>query len=128
MQTEVGAFATPNAQNSRKLLQGVGFDPRPHWTWTQRGGRGLGQITVRPTDVDSRIDQWLRVRHAIAHGHEHLPSVDVLQAVRAAGSTLVDPPIRLVDAEQWLTFFRRVVTLSGDGLATHLGVAQVNWS
>lgn len=48
-QTEVQAFATPNAQNCRRLLQGVGFDPRPHWTWRQRGGRGVGMVTATPT-------------------------------------------------------------------------------
>lgn len=125
---EVGSFSTPNAQNSRKLLQGVGFDPRTHWTWSQPGGRGVGRITMRTGDVDSRIDQWLRLRHAIAHGHEHLPSVDVLQAVRTSGTPLVDPPLRLVDAAQCLTFFKRVVHLSGDALAAHLGVSSVAWA
>ena len=61
-QTEVQAFATPNAQNCRRLLQGVGFDPRPHWTWRQRGGRGVGMVTVTPHDADTRIDEWLKVR------------------------------------------------------------------
>lgn len=128
VQTEVGGFSTANAENSRKLLQGVGFDPRPHWTWTQRGGRGLGPITIRPTDVDTKLNQWLRVRHAIAHGHEHLPSVDVLQAVRAAGRPPTDPSLRLVDAEQCLAFFKRVVQGSGDALATHLGTPPATWT
>jgi len=38
VKSEVGAFSTPNAQNTRKLLQAAGFDPRPHWTWTQHAG------------------------------------------------------------------------------------------
>lgn len=128
VQMEVGAFSTPNAENSRKLLQGVGFDPRPHWTWTQRGGRGLGPVPIRPTDVDAKLNQWLRIRHAIAHGHEHLPSVDVLQAVRASGGPVADPALRLVDAEQCLAFFKRVVKGTGDALATHLSVTSAAWT
>ena len=128
VQTEVGGFSTPNAENSRRLLQGVGLDPRPRWTWTQRGGRGLGRITIRPTDVDTKLNQWLRVRHAIAHGHEPLPSVEVLQDVRAAGSPLTDPSLRLVDAEQCLAFFKRVVKASGDALAIHLDTPPTAWT
>lgn len=84
-------------------------------------------ITVHPRDVDSAIRDWLSVRHAIAHGHQHLPTVDVLQAVRSARSPLTDPPIRLVDAEQCLDLFKRVVRATGDALAIHLGVSSVKW-
>ncbi|PFG15490.1 hypothetical protein ATK74_3037 [Propionicimonas paludicola] len=128
VQSEVGAFSTPNAQNTRRLLQGVGFDPRQHWAWRQAGGRGQGSIAVQPSDVEARIDQWLKVRHAIAHGHEHLPAVRVLQSVRASASPLADPPLRLVDAEQCLVFFKRVVGLTGDALASHLGAAAPMWA
>jgi hypothetical protein len=120
---EVGDFATPNAQNARRLLVGAGFDPRPHWTWSQRGGRGRGVETWTPADVDKRIDEWLRVRHAIAHGHAALPQVPALQAVRLAPSNAPpDPTLRLVDAEQCLTFFRRLARLTGAGLALHLSL------
>lgn len=64
---EVGDFATPNAENVRRLLIGAGFDPRAHWTWSQRGGQGRGMVTWSPTDAETRINEWLRVRHAIAH-------------------------------------------------------------
>jgi hypothetical protein len=122
-QTEVQAFATPNAQNCRRLLQGVGFDPRPHWTWRQRGGRGVGMVTVTPHDADTRIDEWLKVRHAIAHGHDELPTVQALQAVRlASGPPPSDPTIRLVDAEQCVTFFRRLAVITGAAIADHLGI------
>jgi hypothetical protein len=121
---EVGGFATPNADNVRKLLIGAGFDPRPFWTWSQMGGRGQGVVTWSPADADARINEWLRVRHAIAHGHATLPQVNALQAVRlAAGTPPDDPQLRLVDAEQCLAFFRRLARLTGTGLAGHLGVA-----
>jgi hypothetical protein len=123
VRAEVNAFATPNAQNSRRLMTAAGFDPRPHWTWRQRGGRAVGMVTWRPHQVDERIDEWLRVRHAIAHGHPQLPQVAALQAVRAQpNSPPADPTIRLVDAEQCLAFFRRLASLTAAGMASHLGV------
>ena len=38
---EICKFSTLNAENSRKLLQSAGFDPRLCWTWTNGtcGGR-----------------------------------------------------------------------------------------
>ncbi len=124
---EVADFSTPNAQNVRRLLLGAGFDPRPHWTWTQHSGQGQGMQTWHPQDVDRRIDEWLRLRHAIAHGHDALPQVEALQCVRLnANNPPADPTLRLVDAEQCLAFFRRVARLSGTALAAHLGV-QSPW-
>ena len=125
---EVADFATPNAENTRRLLIGAGFDPRPHWTWTQRGGQGQGIVTWLPTNADQRINEWLRVRHAIAHGHAMLPEVPALQAVRMSlASPPADPTLRLVDTEQCLAFFRRLARLTGDGLALHLGVPTPSW-
>jgi hypothetical protein len=123
VRAEIGAFSTPNAQNTRKLMIAAGFDPRPLWTWQQRGGRGIGMITKTPHDADVRIDEWLKVRHAIAQGHASMPQVAALGAVRqATGAPPVDPPIRLADAEQCLSFFRRLTSLTLAGLAHHLGV------
>ncbi len=120
---EVADFATPNAQNVRKLLLGAGFDPRPGWTWTQRGGQGHGIETWSPVDADMRIDEWLRVRHAIAHGHASLPQVRALQVVRLQpNNPPASPTLRLVDGEQCLAFFRRLARLMAIGLASHLGV------
>lgn len=70
-----------------------------------------------------RIDEWLKVRHAIAHGHAQLPLVDALQVVRlAGGAPPVSTSLRLVDAEQCLAFFRRGAKLTEAALAAHLGV------
>lgn len=121
---QVGAFATPNASNVRRLMQGAGFDPRPYWTWRQMGGRGVGMVTWSPSMAEERIDEWLKVRHAIAHGHPELPRVRALTVVREHGTNGVsDPTLRLVDAEQCLAFFRRLTRLTAAGLANHLGVA-----
>jgi hypothetical protein len=74
--------------------------------------------------VDARINDWLNVRHAIAHGHGVLPQVPVLQAVRdSPASPPGDPSLRLVDAEACLRLFRRLARLTGIGLAQHLGVS-----
>lgn len=122
---EVGDFATPNAQNATRLLVGAGFDPRPCWTWKQHGGRGQGMQPWKPADAAQRIDEWLRVRHAIAHGHAELPQVPALQAVRLQPNNApADPPLRLVDAERCLAFFRRLARLTEAGIASHLGVPR----
>lgn len=118
-------FATPNAQNTRRLMHSAGFDPRPFWTWTTSGGRGRPQVTWTPQSVDARLDEWLKVRHAIAHGHDELPVVQALQSVRLDGAAS-DPSIRLVDAEQCIAFVSRLVRLTTLGLAAHLGVTVTN--
>jgi len=116
--SEIGKFSTPNAENTRTLLQSAGFDARPSWTWST--GR-FGRDTLTPTQVESRLAEWLKIRHAIAHGHEHMPCVGVLQAVTPK-SQPQDPPIRLVDAIQCLNFVRRLAQVTADGVASHLGV------
>lgn len=122
VEAAVNLFATPNSHNARTLLQGVGFDPRPHWKWKQANGPG-GAVTWTPAMAGDRIDEWLKVRHAIAHGHAQLPAVDALQVVRlAGGAPPASPSLRLVDAEQCLAFFRRVAKLTEAALAAHLGV------
>ncbi|MEU6208047.1 hypothetical protein ABZ814_31245 [Micromonospora musae] len=75
-------FSTPGLDQTRSLLGRVGFDPRPNWTWQQRGGKGQGKVLVEPKHVDEAIRQWLRVRHDVAHGHTKLTPVKVLSAVR----------------------------------------------
>ena len=119
----IGEFSTPNGPNARKLLQSAGYDPRQSWTWSQHAGRGRGVKVWRPDDAEARISEWLKVRHAIAHGHPALPQVPALGAVRERGDNPPSEPVlRLVDAEQCLAFFRRLAHLTGAGLADHLGV------
>lgn len=91
-------FSTPNAENTRRLLMNVGFDPWPHWRWSA-GPTSLTELQVR-----ERMDQWLRVRHAIAHGHEHLPDVPVLTRLAGGGLSL-----QRHNAESCMSFFERAV-------------------
>jgi hypothetical protein len=53
------------------------------------------------------MDQWLKVRHAIAHGHDALPDVDVLPALPGGRRTL-----RREEAEGCMRFFTRVVEVT----------------
>jgi hypothetical protein len=81
--------------------------------------------TWTPADAEQRIDEWLKVRHAIAHGHPTLPQVEALNAIRhSGGNPPADPTLRLVDAEQCVVFFRRLAKLTGSSLAEHLGVGS----
>lgn len=121
---EVGAFASPGPSNSRALLMGVGFDPRPFWSWKSKAGRG---IVLTPGDIEDRLDGWLQLRHAIAHGHEMMPQVRVLQSVRDAKVVPDDPTIRLVDAVHCVAFVRHMANTTGAGLAAHLDVAHPAW-
>ena len=124
VKNEIERFSTPNAENVRRLMQDAGFDPRPYWTWKQSGGQGQGIRTWSPADAHERINEWLLVRHSIAHGHATLARVTALQSVRNNQKNPPrDPTLRLVDAEQCLTFFRRLAQLTGGGLASHLGVS-----
>jgi hypothetical protein len=126
--TDVHRFSTANAQNSRALLQSIGFDPRPHWTWRSRTGQ-RGATLLKPGDVETRIDEWLKLRHAVAHGDAELPPVRVLLAVRQKKNPPASwtPQIRLIDGESCVWFFRRLTWATGDALAVQLGVPPPVW-
>ncbi|MFJ5668495.1 hypothetical protein ACIQAR_22665 [Micromonospora chalcea] len=125
-------FSTPGPDQTKALLQRAGFNPRPSWTWTQRGGRGAGgtPVQVEPKHVDQVIKHWLRVRHDLAHGHATLTPVPVLTAVRdpkASAQTKAAPGLRLPDAEACVKFFRSVVRTTADAAAKHLGQPAPKW-
>lgn len=115
-------FATPNAQNTRKLMISAGYDPRSLWTYSSNGGRGRPLEVWGPAMVEARLDEWLKLRHAVAHGHDELPAVQALEAVRLEGK-VESPPLRLKDAERCVTFLNRLVRLTSVGVAAHLGTA-----
>ncbi|WP_158171275.1 hypothetical protein [Rhodococcus sp. JT-3] len=117
---ELRKFSTPNAENTRQLLQSVGYDPRPHWTWTN-GAHGSRAITYRPHDIEDQLRDWLKIRHAIAHGDERMPEVSVLQAVREGStSTTTGPTVRLADARACIAFIRTLTGVTIEGLASEL--------
>lgn len=145
VQQQIAGFSTPNAENSRALMKLVDFDPFPLWTWTQHGGRATGMVTITSSEASTGINEWLRLRHDIAHGHPTLSVVSVLEGVRQAVSTFLtanpnaqrkaaldhlkatgfQPSLRLKDAERCVGHFRRLATISAKGLAA-TGVPPAN--
>lgn len=120
----LGNFSTPNAENTRELLRSVGFDPRQYWTWTNRA-LGSREVILKPTEVEDQLRDWLKVRHAIAHGDEKLPKVEVLQAVRQGTISAHDgPTIRLHDARQCIAFIRKLTEVTVGGLKSELPASQ----
>jgi hypothetical protein len=118
-------FSTPNAENTRQLLQVVGFDPRTYWTWTN-GARGKREVVYKPADVETTLRDWLRVRHAIAHGDEKLPEASVLEAVQQRSvNAQTGPTIRLVDAVQCMAFVRKLTAVTLEGLRSELPTSPV---
>jgi hypothetical protein len=106
-----GNFSTPDRGKTVTLLARVGFDPLPAWTWPQRGGRGKAPVTVASDHVAQVLNQWLQVRHALAHGQATLKPLVVLQAVRDPKSSPAlrcAPPLRLADAEACMRFSARL--------------------
>lgn len=120
----ISDFATPNAENTQRLMISAGFDPRPLWTYTIPGGRGRPRTTWTPHMVSVRLNEWLKIRHALAHGHDTLPVNQALLAVRNLGVTS-SPTLRLRDAEGCIAFLNRLVRLTSLGLASHLGITIV---
>lgn len=126
----VSDFSTPNAENSRRLLGSAGFDPYPFWTWSTAGRPGRGAVLWTPEMARRRLNEWLKLRHAIAHGHEVLPASDALECVREGGgpdSFSGIATLRLDDAKTCVSFVRRLADLSGRAVAGHLGVSVPSW-
>ncbi len=90
-------FSTPNAEKTRELLFMVGLDPWPHWRW-QSGPEYVSETTAR-----ERLNQWLQVRHAIAHGDDTLPDVSVLTALTSGRRSL-----ERWNAERCMRFFTKL--------------------
>lgn len=93
---KIGAYNTPNAENTRELLQLVGVDVQPYWTWQH------GRQILTFQDVTTRLNSWLRVRHALAHGDARLPD-EVVLSTRGSGRAL-----RLRNAEECVTSFEEL--------------------
>lgn len=96
----IANFNTPNATNTRKLFGNLGFDPRPSWTWNQRGH------ARNPDSIEGELNAWLDVRHKIAHG-DTLPNASVVTG-RAKGV----PRLRLKDAMRSRKFFLKLADVT----------------
>jgi hypothetical protein len=99
---EVGRFSTPDAGEVCRLLGLLGDDPRPRWSALAANG------PRSPDNVIGRLNGWVKVRHAIAHGARHLPPVDVLGRTKGGHGSLTHR-----HAAQCATFFRELAFATG---------------
>lgn len=106
LEKAIDNYSTANADNTTKLLSALGFDARPHWTW----GSGGGHVT--PGQAIQRLNQWVRVRNAIAHGSS-LPSNTRVITENESG-----PTVRLKDAEACISFIEHMTQ------GTNLGAGE----
>jgi hypothetical protein len=61
--TLVKKFNTPEATKVRDLLNDtLEFNPFPHWQWH------VGANVWTPDQTKTRLDQWVLIRHSVAHG------------------------------------------------------------
>lgn len=61
----VGDLNTPNSQNVIRLFDwSFGFNPGPFWIWNSPRRRWSKD------QFSSRTDEWLKIRHSIAHGND----------------------------------------------------------
>lgn len=93
----VGDFNTPNSPNvTRLFVSSFGFDPRPFWVWESPRRRWDSHMFIQ------RTDDWLRIRHTIAHGND-LP--DNLPWIRNGAGT---PRLNLVLLKECQRHFKEL--------------------
>jgi hypothetical protein len=100
----VRRFNTPDTRNTLDLFHSVGFDPESAW----RVSVGKPPQQLRPHEVRERIEQWLDVRHTIAHGAV-LPELPIV-----SGRTTRGPTLHRKDAEACIEFFEALVNVTAD--------------
>ena len=74
IEIQLKKFNTPNVANVRDLLDGsFGFKPWPYWVW-HKGPRQWDEKKTR-----KRTEDWVTVRHTIAHGYALPNDLNFLQ-------------------------------------------------
>jgi hypothetical protein len=87
---------TPNASNSGRLLEMVGFNVETYWTWEEAGRR------VDAAEVGRRINEWVAVRHRAAHGRRYVAAKQ--------------PMPGYAESRECVDFFHRVAVATYDGI------------
>lgn len=105
----VRRFNTPDATNVRDLLvESLEFNPWASWEWH------IGPRQWDEREMRSRLNDWVRVRHSVAHGFA-LPN-DVAWLQDAGGR----PRLTLTLLRECKKFFEHLTAQTDGGLATHL--------
>ncbi len=102
-------FGTPNSENIQRLYRSsIGFDPWPTWSWH------VPRRQWTPNDMRTRLNQWLKIRHSIAHGDD-LPSN--LQWIQdSQGRARLTRTL----SKECMKFLDRLATQTEAGLKQHL--------
>jgi hypothetical protein len=107
----IGDLNTPNAQNVQRVLNwSFGFDPWPFWQWNQ----GLRNWSTQ--DFVKRTDEWLRIRHTIAHG---TPLPDNLLWLKNSGG---DARLNLALLKECAKHFTKLAELTDDAFADFIAL------
>ncbi|WP_157122126.1 hypothetical protein [Nocardia miyunensis] len=140
IERQVRNFSTPNTQNTRDLLDTVGLDVKPHWIW-EVGAQGRDQRRTRKfEEIKNELEDWLQVRHAIAHGHKNIPrrlSLDAIHTRYAseqkrgvtnpAYKSYPPPEIRKADAYRCTRFFFDLGETTTSAMVDVLGCTAPRW-
>lgn len=103
VEREIQKFSTPSSGAVCNLLGLLNHNPRDRWTFT------VGNARLSQHEIAERLDAWVKVRHAIAHGDDHLPSVPVLDSTKGGHGSLTRPK-----AASCLSFFAQLVVATGE--------------
>ena len=115
----VGRFNTPNSQNARTLLRdATGFDPQGVWEWHQGPRQWNGHVTRQ------RTDEWVKVRHTVAHGYDLPADFEFLHGSNG------EARLTLSLLKECVKHFQHLVALTDDGIGQFLTDTQAaapNW-
>jgi hypothetical protein len=102
-------FNTPNAQNVQRLMRDwMQFDPFPAWSW---------HVKARKWDtaeMQKRTNQWLNIRHGIAHGSGLPKDIKWIQDAQDR------PRLTLKLLKECKRFFERLVQQTDDSFRAFL--------
>lgn len=147
VRNEVKSFSTPDAAKTRRLIHANidGLEIVPTWRWEAHGGQGLGVLVTEPHEAAAKLEAWLRVRHAVAHGARDLFErfTEPYTPPAISGPAISVPDLRgyvsknyrnggratlsLADARQCLTFFNNLSDATGNALTTHFDQPKLTW-
>lgn len=103
---------TPNSQNVRRLFQdALDYDPWRDWSWSSPRRQWTSK------EVRDRLDEWLRIRHCVAHGAS-LPG-DIPWLKHNGGV----PRLVLYDLKDCRQFFAEIAAQTDRGVSRHIAGA-----